>query len=151
MYSGNAGNNKVSAQVRTAVLPERADEAPANMGTPVNQGSRISTSQTGARPAQLALFTTTGVGIPDPGTPPTRPEFCRLPRHAQRCPHTGLSRSALNELILPTAANGFRPPVKSFVLRRNGARTGIRIISYASLVSYILDHEDRGGQPGEAV
>jgi len=56
-----------------------------------------------------------------------------------------MARSALNGLILPNADNGFRPPVKSFVLRRRGARTGIRLIDYESLVSYIRAHSDAGG------
>jgi hypothetical protein len=51
-----------------------------------------------------------------------------------------MARSALNELILPTEANEHKPPVKSFVLRKNGARTGIRLISWSSLKAYILDH-----------
>src|SRR4051812_49324395 len=66
-----------------------------------------------------------------------RPEFIRLPKPGKQCQHTGLSRSAVNELILPTEANGHKPPVKSFVLRKRGAKTGIRLIEYDSLASYI--------------
>ncbi|MCX6923041.1 MAG: hypothetical protein NT154_07515 [Verrucomicrobia bacterium] len=58
-----------------------------------------------------------------------------------------MSRAFLNSLILPTAANGFKPPVKSFVFRRKGARTGVRLISYDSLLSFILQHEQQPGQP----
>lgn len=65
------------------------------------------------------------------------PEFVRLPRVGEPCPHTGLSRTALNALILPTPDNGFRPPVKSKVLRRPGNLRGIRLISYGSLISYL--------------
>ena len=65
-----------------------------------------------------------------------------------------MTRSALNALILPTADNGFHPPVRSFVLRRRGARTGIRLIDYDSLVSYIRAHAETGGvdqaEEGEA-
>ena len=66
-----------------------------------------------------------------------RPEFCRLPQPGSKCPHTGLSRSALNALILPSEENGYNPPVKSFVLRKTGAKTGIRLIDFQSLVEHI--------------
>ena len=69
-------------------------------------------------------------------------EFLRLPPVGQRCPITGMSRAALNALILPTPANGNKPPVKSFCLRQPGARTGIRLISYPSLREWILKHAD---------
>ena len=69
-------------------------------------------------------------------------EFLRLPSVGQRCAVTGLSRAALNALILQTAANGNKPPVKSFCLRQPGARTGIRLISYPSLREWILAHAD---------
>ena len=75
-------------------------------------------------------------------TAPIEPEFLRLPKPGQLCPYTGMARSALNELILPTERNGFKPPVRSFCLRQKGARTGIRLIDYASLRTYILAHED---------
>lgn len=54
----------------------------------------------------------------------------------------GLSRSYLNYLVLPTPSNNFRPPVKSSVLRRRGARTGVRLINVESLRAYIENHED---------
>lgn len=73
-----------------------------------------------------------------------RPEFLRLPKPGTLCPHTGLTRSALNELILPTPRNDFKPPVRSFCLRQKGKRTGIRLIDYASLVQYIREHEAVG-------
>jgi hypothetical protein len=69
------------------------------------------------------------------------PEFLRLPHPGQRCSVTGLSRSYLNQLILPCKLNSFRPPVRSFVLRKRGAKTGVRLIDYASLRSYIRSHE----------
>jgi hypothetical protein len=67
-------------------------------------------------------------------------EFLRLPPVGQRCPVTGLSRAALNAWILPTEANGHKPPVKSFVIRQPGARTGIRLISYPHLREFIMSH-----------
>jgi hypothetical protein len=33
------------------------------------------------------------------------PEFLRLPKPGMLCPFTGMGRSALNELILPTPRN----------------------------------------------
>jgi len=69
-------------------------------------------------------------------------EFLRLPPVGQRCPVTGLSRAALNAWILPTDANGGNPPVKSFVIRQPGARTGIRLISYPHLRAFIMAHAD---------
>lgn len=52
-----------------------------------------------------------------------------------------MSRSALNELILPNEHNDHRPPVRSFVLRKKGAKSGIRLIDYASLRAYIRSNE----------
>jgi hypothetical protein len=74
-------------------------------------------------------------------------EFLRLPRPGQLCPVTGLSRSYLNSLILPTLENEFRPPVKSFVLRKRAARSGVRLIDRESLVTYIRAHQQQPGEP----
>ena len=67
----------------------------------------------------------------------SRPQYLRLPRAGTRCPVTGLTRTALNELILPTAANGYRPPVRSYSLKRPGQIRGIRLISLPDLVRHI--------------
>jgi hypothetical protein len=83
---------------------------------------------------------------PTSGTPST-PEFLRLPKPGLLCPYTGMSRSALNELILPTPRNGNKPPVRSFCLRQRGAKTGIRLVDYASLRGFIRAHEEsRAGE-----
>jgi hypothetical protein len=68
------------------------------------------------------------------------PEFTRLPRTGERCPISGLSRSALNALIL-----GPNPPVKSICLRRRGAARGVRLIVTASLLEY-LRSQIQGGK-----
>jgi len=68
-------------------------------------------------------------------------EFIRLPKIKERDPLFGLSRSFLNELILPCPANGYKPPVQSHVLRRRGYRNGIRLISVDSLRNYVKEHE----------
>jgi hypothetical protein len=84
------------------------------------------------------------VEIPPPNEIPAHaPEFLRLPPPGQLCTWTGLSRSAINELILATPRNGFKPPVKSFCLRQKGAQTGIRLVSYESLRSHILANEEK--------
>lgn len=75
-------------------------------------------------------------------TAPITPEFTRLPKPGTLCPYSGLSRSALNMLILPCRQNGNRPPVRSFVLRQRGAKTGIRLIDWQSLRAYIRQHAE---------
>jgi hypothetical protein len=93
--------------------------------------------------------TTAPVKIPPPNAVQTHPpEFLRLPPPGQRCAWTGLSRSAINELILPTPRNGQKPPVRSFVLRQRGAKTGIRIVDYSSLRAHILVHAETGAAGG---
>jgi hypothetical protein len=66
-----------------------------------------------------------------------RPEWVRLPKPGQRCPHTGLSRTTLNELVVSCPANNYLPPVKSAVIKKRGAMRGIRLISYDSLTAYL--------------
>ena len=73
----------------------------------------------------------------DPLTHSSKPEFIRLPRPKAQCPHTGLSRSYMNQLILPSEANGYDPPVKSHSLKKRGNIRGIRLISYDSLIGYL--------------
>jgi len=68
---------------------------------------------------------------------PTRPEWIRLPAPGARCRFTGLSRSTLNELVVPSLVNAGKPPVRSVVLRKRGALRGIRLISYDSLMQYL--------------
>lgn len=70
-------------------------------------------------------------------TPVVVPEFIRLPPPGSRCPYTGLSRSTLNQLILATEANGFTPPVRSHVLRKKGAKTGVRLVVFSDLLNFI--------------
>jgi len=66
------------------------------------------------------------------------PEFVRLPKVGTYCPRTGLSRSALNELIL-----GDNPRVRSVVHRKNGSLRGTRHIVYRSLIDYLYSLEDK--------
>lgn len=78
--------------------------------------------------------------------PTVRPEWLRLPKSGERCAHSGLSRSALNELILPSSANNYDPPVKSVSLRKPGQIRGIRLIHAASLSVYLESLLEGGSQ-----
>lgn len=69
------------------------------------------------------------------------PEFIRLPKSGTLCRWTGLSRSKLNELILPSPVNNFIPPVRSVSLRKRGQVKGTRLIVFDSLISYLLSLE----------
>jgi hypothetical protein len=73
---------------------------------------------------------------------PIEPETIRLPKAGQHDPYFGLTRSCLNSLVLPKAVNNFKPLVRSFVLRRRGARTGVRLVDFQSLKNYILADAD---------
>ena len=66
------------------------------------------------------------------------PITIRLPQQGKRCPWTGLTRSALNDLVLPTKGNDFSPPVKSNLLKTKVGSSGIRLIDFQSLKSYVL-------------
>lgn len=81
-----------------------------------------------------------------PATP--RPEFIRLPKPRTLCPWTGLSRSKLNELILPSPLNGHRPPVRSVSLRNRGQIRAVRLINFDSLMDYLRSLEDAGEESG---
>jgi len=70
----------------------------------------------------------------------TPAEFMRLPKPRARDPIFGFSRSYLNSLVLPCKENGFRPPVRSIVLRKRGAKTGVRLVDLVSLRAYLNTH-----------
>ena len=80
---------------------------------------------------------------------PIEPETIRLPKPGLLCPHSGLTRSYLNELILPCAANNWKPPVRSFPLRKRGAQRGIRLIVWSSLKAYLYAQEAAGNKTPE--
>src|SRR5215470_13391340 len=75
---------------------------------------------------------------------PILPEFIRLPRPGMLCNWTGLSRSKLNELILPCKPNEFKAPVRIVCLRRKGAAKGARLIHLQSLLKYLRQHSEGG-------
>jgi hypothetical protein len=70
-------------------------------------------------------------------TIPLMPEFIRLPKPGTLCRWTGLSRSKLNELILPSPLNNHKPPVKSLSLRNRGQLKAVRLIVLDSLLGYL--------------
>lgn len=70
-----------------------------------------------------------------------RPEFIRLPKSGSRCPWSGLSRSKLNELILPSPDNNHSPPVRSVSLRKAGQLKAARLVDFASLINYLRQLE----------
>lgn len=65
------------------------------------------------------------------------PAYIRLPRFGQKCPFTGLSRSALDLLTRAQPLNNFRPPVRSKLLKQTGRNSGIKLIDYRSLRIYL--------------
>lgn len=81
-------------------------------------------------------YTTAPIEPPSKNANLIPPDFIRLPLPGARCRFTGLSRSTLNELTIPSPANDNRPEVKSVLLRKRGSARGIRLISYCSLISY---------------
>ena len=83
-----------------------------------------------------ANLTTTAPIHASPYTPIT-PEFIRLPKPGTLCCWTGLSRSKLNELVLPSHLNGFKPPVRSVSLRNRGQIKAVRLILLDSLLGYL--------------
>jgi hypothetical protein len=80
------------------------------------------------------------------------PEYLRIPHAKERDPLFGLTRTQLYELILPSVANDWTPPVRSAVLRRPGAKSGVRLIHVGSLRAYVEQHLEPASQPpGAAV
>jgi hypothetical protein len=65
-------------------------------------------------------------------------EFIRLPRSGERCPVSGLSRSAMINLVVPNVANGGKAVVKSKVLKsKPGNLKGVRLIQKESLLQFL--------------
>ena len=71
-----------------------------------------------------------------------KPEFIRLPKSGTRCPHTGLSRSKMNQLVLPCKENDFKPPVESKSDCKRGTIRGTRLIVFDSLMEYLNGLDD---------
>jgi hypothetical protein len=65
------------------------------------------------------------------------PEYVRLPASGEIEPYTGLNRSALERLILPSALNDYEPPVQSKLFNPAGGRRWIRLIYFRSLLAHL--------------
>lgn len=94
------------------------------------------------RSNDASQYTASPVAVPVVTAKPVYPEWTRLPKSGTRCPWTGLTRSKLNELVLPCAANDFKPPVRSACLRQRGRVKGVRLIHLASLLAFIEQQID---------
>ena len=75
--------------------------------------------------------------LPADNSSASRPEWIRVPKTAKVCPHSGLSRSFFHELIRAGE-------IQSMSLRKRGAKHGVRLVSYDSLMAYIR----KAGEPG---
>jgi hypothetical protein len=87
------------------------------------------TAKTTPPRAESGEFTTSASEIAPPGAQP-EPEFIGLPSPGRACPYSGLKRGSFYSLI----AEG---KIKSFVLHRNGAARGRRLVSYRSLMDHL--------------
>lgn len=65
------------------------------------------------------------------------PEYIPIPRPGTKCPHSGLSRSGIYNLISATKANGYRALVLSTVVRLPGKKRGRRMVVRQSLMQYL--------------
>jgi len=67
------------------------------------------------------------------------PAFIRPPKPGERCPHTGLSRTGLMELITPCSRNDHQPPVKAILKRSHPlAKRGVWYVPARNLFRYLL-------------
>lgn len=78
------------------------------------------------------------------------PTWVQVPANGRSCPHTSLRRSAIYSLITPSAANGWRAPVESRVLRASHTRRGRRLVNLASLLAYIDAQHDGSQRQGKS-
>lgn len=76
-----------------------------------------------------------------------RPEWIRLPKPGTVCPYTGIGRTVMDRLAVPSPRNNHNAPVKSASLRQPGQKKATRLIHLPSLLAYIEKHAE---QPAEA-
>jgi hypothetical protein len=81
--------------------------------------------------------------------PSVSPDFIRMPAPGKKCPYTGLSRYALDELVRPQVVNGFRPPVESRIMQKGFSRRVVRLVSYQSLMDYLTSLPTEARPPTE--
>ncbi len=75
-----------------------------------------------------------------PETPP-QPLYIRLPSRGA-CPYTGLKRSVLERLCVPSKRNNYQAPVRSVSLREPGMSKAARLINFKSLTAYFASLEE---------
>ena len=64
-------------------------------------------------------------------------EFLRIPPRGSHCSRTGLSRSVIEQLVVPSKANNFHPPVPAKLLRRPGNTRGVWLIPKRAFIKYL--------------
>ena len=64
-------------------------------------------------------------------------EWIRLPADGEKCPHSGLNRSSLNEILNETDPETGEKLVLSSVKIKEGAKRGIKLINRQSLLDYL--------------
>lgn len=70
------------------------------------------------------------------------PAFIRLPKPKTRCPHTGLTRTGMTELVVPGDRNDHKPPVKAIYKRSHSrSKRGVWHIPARNLFRYLLLEE----------
>jgi len=53
------------------------------------------------------------------------------------CPATGICRTTIYAATSPTEENQFEPPVKSFEIKKAGAKSGVRVVDGRSWCNYV--------------
>ena len=76
------------------------------------------------------------------GDSTVQPHTFRIPRPKERDPFFGGARTFWLQLVLPSNANGGRPPVRSVVMKKRGTRRGTRFVLYASALAYFRRVEE---------
>jgi len=77
-----------------------------------------------------------------PRSTPIAPVFIRLPRQGEVCPHSGLSRAFMYQLI----SEG---KIRSISLRDKGKSRGVRLVRYESLMDFLNSQESNESSTGE--
>lgn len=68
-----------------------------------------------------------------------RPAYVRIPRVGEVCPVSGLRKDCMQNLVVPNQSNGFKPPVKSFVMRNPSGKVTLRLVHVESLLAWMGD------------
>lgn len=77
---------------------------------------------------------------------PLAPVSFRLPRPGETDPYFGVRRGFWFELILPNSKNNFTPAVKSKLIKKPGAKRGVRLIDFSSARAW-FEAQDPDGPP----